>query len=255
MALANKLKDERIKQLEAEQTVKEGTTEADEEQKHDIPEEESKQPQRGGTSHLPPVKHQNFCFLFGTKSGSGLDADSNMAVEVSQCLERFNPKTLITSIPDIFEQAVGKDASYETIISSTAQTLGMQWKGDIVARSVAVVFVTTELKGYREYSDVSNRTNQYVRFLKEALKFDEVQVLKDLSRDDRHKKMDELEAMAAQYEQAATGQDKLLIAIVNLGFKLSYDYNTSTVVELMPDLQECSDGTQMTRQFIVTQDG
>ena len=70
-----------------------------------------------------------------------------------------------------------------------------------------------------------------------------------------HAKLDELEAIAADFEQSATGQAKLLISVVIVGFKLSSDYNEEKIDELMPDKQECADGTTMTREFPLTQSG
>ena len=69
-----------------------------------------------------------------------------------------------------------------------------------------------------------------------------------------HAKLDELEANAANFEQNSTGLGRLLLCVVNVGYKLSELYNKEKIDELMPDEQECSDGTKMTREFIVTQD-
>ena len=162
-------------------------------------------PQRGNTSHLPPVDRENFFFLHGTKGGSGIKALSNMAVEVSECLLRFDRTTLQTCIPAAFDNAVGKDCSYETTISSTAQVLALRYRGNIVARSIAAIFLNTELKGYGKYKDAAKRAEMYKRLLIEVFKFDKVEIYLDYSRDAMHKKLDEFAALAEEYERTATG--------------------------------------------------
>ena len=67
-----------------------------------------------------------------------------------------------------------------------------------------------------------------------------------------HAKLDALESIAVDFEQGATGQAKLLISVVVVGFKLSSDYNEEKIDELMPDKQECADGTTMTREFVLS---
>ena len=70
-----------------------------------------------------------------------------------------------------------------------------------------------------------------------------------------HARLDELETLAADFEQNATGQARLLISVVVVGFKLSYAYNKEKIDELISDKQECSDGTTMTREFPISQSG
>ena len=67
-----------------------------------------------------------------------------------------------------------------------------------------------------------------------------------------HAKLDELEAIATDFKQNSTDQERLLLCVVNVGYKLSKFYNKEKVDELIPDEQECTDGTKMTQEFIVT---
>ena len=50
-----------------------------------------------------------------------------------------------------------------------------------------------------------------------------------------HARLDELETLAADFEQNATGQARLLISVVVVGFKLSSVYNEEKIDELIPD--------------------
>ena len=117
--------------------------------------------QRGNTSHLPPAKHDNIVLMFGARGGSGVNANTAMCKEIADILMRFDRRTLRTYIPTAFENFSGADASFETIVSSTSQVLALEFRGDIVERSVAVIFLSTHLNGYEEYQDAENRANQY----------------------------------------------------------------------------------------------
>ena len=70
-----------------------------------------------------------------------------------------------------------------------------------------------------------------------------------------HAKLDELDTLAAGFDEGATGQAKMMLCVCVVGFKLSSDCNKEKIDELMPDTQECSDGTTMTREFPLTETG
>ena len=70
-----------------------------------------------------------------------------------------------------------------------------------------------------------------------------------------HAKLDEFEKVSIDFEQNAIGQAKLLLSVIFVGFKLTSIYNKEKVDELMPDRQECSDGTSMIQEFPISQNG
>ena len=119
--------------------------EAEQEEMTDAPNEN----QRGeNVSHLPPVGIDNTLLIFGTKGGSGVNADTAMCLEISEIMMQFNRRDLRTMIPAAFENFKSQDASFETIVSSTSQILALNFRGNIVEKAVAVIFVTTSLDGY-----------------------------------------------------------------------------------------------------------
>ena len=46
----------------------------------------------------------------------------------------------------MFDSFTGQDASFEILVSGTAQVLELHFRGDIVENSVAVIFLTEKLK-------------------------------------------------------------------------------------------------------------
>ena len=239
--------EEAIRQAKAIIEAKEESKSDDEAEKAEDADAESKVAQRGNTSHLPPVKRENTVILFGAPGGSGVNANTAMCREISDILMRYDRHSLQSFIPTAFEMFSGEDASFEMIVSSTAQVCALDFTGDIVERSVAVIFLTTELKGYREYKDAKERADLYKELLINVFGFDVVEICLNFTRAQMHAKLDEFEAISADFNSKATGQAKLLLSVINVGFKLSETYNKVTVDELMPDYQECSDGTKMTR--------
>ena len=67
--------------------------------------------------------------------------------------------------------------------------------------------------------------------------------------------IDELQAISDEFEKTATGQSRLLLGIVTLGFKLEDRYQKELVNKIIPDDQECPDGSIMTKQFLTTIQG
>ena len=121
--------------------------------------------------------------LFGARGGSGVNADTAMCLEISDILMRYNRRDLLTLIPEAFENFQSQDASFETIVSSTSQVLSLQFRGNIVETSIAVIFVMTELLGYREYDNAMERANMYKRWLEEVFGFDFVEICINDSRE------------------------------------------------------------------------
>ena len=98
-----------------------------------------------------------------------------------------------------------------------------------------MIFLSTHLKGYRDYNDAENRANQYKQLLLEVLGFDVVEICKNFSRAEQHAKLDELEGISIDFNRTATGQARLLLSVINVGFKLSTSYNEVDVDRMMPD--------------------
>ena len=111
-----------------------------------------------------------------------MNADTAMCLEISEILMKFDRRSLITMIPAAFENFLSQDASFETIVSSTSQILALRFRGDIVERSVAVIFLMTSLDGYGEYQDATERANMFKCWLEEVLKFDHVEICLNKSR-------------------------------------------------------------------------
>ena len=46
----------------------------------------------------------------------------------------------------MFDSFTGQDASFEILVSGTAQVLELHFRGDIVEKAIAVIFLTDTLK-------------------------------------------------------------------------------------------------------------
>ena len=147
-------------------------------------------------------------------------------------------------------------------MSGTAKILKLHYRGDIVDQSIAVIYINEYLKAPdREkvlkdliYSNAVKKGTQYEELFK-LLGFGEVKKRLNRSRAEIAAELDELQAISDEFNRIATGQSRLLISIVTLGFKLDEDFHQQILDEIIADDHECSDGTKMTKQFMVTYDG
>ena len=58
----------------------------------------------------------------------------------------FDRKDLTVRIPEVYSNLVGRDATFEQHASSTLQTCQLMYRGNIVTKSKAIIFVTPEIQ-------------------------------------------------------------------------------------------------------------
>ena len=71
---------------------------------------------------------------------------------------------------------------------------------------------------------VEERTDMYKHLFKDVLKFREVKVHTDLSKADVIKVLDSLKENAIKFEESKRENDRLVVAIANIGFNMVSDY-------------------------------
>ena len=89
--------------------------------------------------------NNNYLFYHGTKPELGVSASTAMVSDIFRLLKKFNRKTLTTVLPDALEFLIGSDADFEVISSQTAEKCEMDYRGKLVTKSRAVIFVCYEL--------------------------------------------------------------------------------------------------------------
>ena len=104
------------------------------------------------------------------------------------------------------------------------------------------------------YKDAVKKGTKYEQLFK-LFGVDKVIIRLNLSKAEMVAQIDELKAISDEFEKTATGQSRLLLGIVTLGFKLDCYYYKEYIDEIIPDDQECSDGTKMTKQILTTIQG
>ena len=57
----------------------------------------------------------------------------------------FDHNDLMIKLPHAFEMLKGKDAEFEMVTSNCIQPMRLEYQGKLVTKSVAVIFVTTEI--------------------------------------------------------------------------------------------------------------
>ena len=64
-----------------------------------------------------------------------------MMAEIAKRMEnRFDKNSFFLSIPKMFDDMVGVDADFEMIASQTLQHLKLEYKHNIVTKSIAIIF-------------------------------------------------------------------------------------------------------------------
>jgi len=214
---------------------------------------------RGNTTFLPPVHHENFIFVSGCAPASGVKADTKIVEDLKKIFMEFDISSLTLLVPDVFDSFSGQDASFEILVSGTAQVLKLHFLGDLVEKSIVVIFVTDRLKAPESrrrlkdlpYTDAVKKGTKYEQLFK-LLGVDEVIIRLNRSKAEMVTQLDGLKAISDEFEKTATGQSRLLLGIVTLGFKLDPMFQKEFIDEIIPDNQECPDGTKMTKQFLTT---
>ena len=161
----------------------------------------------------------------------------------------------------MFDSFTGQDASFEILVSGTAQVLELHFRGDIVEKAIAVIFLTDTLKAPEpQQEDGSNEEEElpdlvYDRAVEKGTKYeqlfkllgvDQVIIRTNISKAEMLTQIDELQAISDEFEKTATGQSRLLLGIVTLGFKLDYDFQKELVNKIITYSTKCSDGSIMT---------
>lgn len=71
-----------------------------------------------------------------------------MIEDVQQAfLKKFDKDTMTCEFPDILDHLQGQDANFEMVTSNTIQTLKLSYQHNIIGKTLAVIFVATELEG------------------------------------------------------------------------------------------------------------
>ena len=143
-----------IEQLRQKYETREEPDEPD-----DAPAEEQVAVRGKTTSFLPPVHHENFVFLSGCAPSSGVKADTKIVEDLMIIFMQFDIASLSLRVPDVFDSFNGQDASFEILVSGTAQVLKLQFEGDLVEKSIVVIFVTDTLKAPEVKSDASDASD------------------------------------------------------------------------------------------------
>jgi hypothetical protein len=184
---------------------------------------------RGKTSSfLPPVQHENFVFVSGCAPSSGVKADTKIVEDLKIIFMQFDIASLTLRVPDVFDSFSGQDASFEILVSGTAQVLKLHFEGDLVVKSIAVIFVTDRLKAPESrsrlkdlvYTDAVEKGKKYEQLFK-LLGVDEVIIRLNISKVEMISQFDGIQAISDEFEKTATSQSRLLLGIVTLGFKLN----------------------------------
>ena len=78
------------------------------------------------------------------------------------------------------------------------------------------------------YKDAVKKGTKYEQLFK-LLGVDEVIIRLNISKAEMVAQIDELQAISDEFEKTATGQSRLLLGIVTLGFKLAFGYQKELV--------------------------
>ena len=102
-------------------------------------------------------------------------------------LFKYDRETLTCDFPEVVADLVGTDSNFEIVSSSTLQTLRLFYGHNYAKRSVALIFVTTELKTNKVarpvvYYNAKTRGEYARQIFEQFLKFNEVKVCKNYSK-------------------------------------------------------------------------
>ena len=112
--------------------------------------------------------------LFGSPPGMGVNANTDMAREISDIfLDRYEKRFFTLTIPACFDDLFSKDANIEMVASNTIQPLQLVFRHNVVTHSIGLIFVN--------YTKMTEKAEEAKRLLTTELNFDEVQVFICLS--------------------------------------------------------------------------
>ena len=79
--------------------------------------------------------------LFGSEPGLGVNADTQMVKEITDVmLAKYEKKFFTLLLPDCFDDLFSADANVEMVASNTTQPLILLYIGNVVTRSVGLIF-------------------------------------------------------------------------------------------------------------------
>ena len=122
--------------------------------------------------------------MFGCAASKTVNAETNMVEEIVATMEnRFNKDTLRLEIPRTFENIKLDHEKIEIASSSTLQPLNLVFGHNVITDTIGYIFVNTGSKGLR-YKNAVERGNYAKLMLEGILKFKEVELFIDLSKDE-----------------------------------------------------------------------
>ena len=171
-------------ELKAKIQAQDATEKAIEEGESFVEVAEESKGKRGDTELLPVIHRQNLIMLFGCPPNAGVIAATKMMLDMRNCLwHKYNRKTLMCIIPEIFDDIKGKDANIEIVQSGTAQPLEILFRLNVTDLAHAVVFVTTRLEGHKQYDNATFKGEKARTLYADTLKFDKVEVCTNFTKD------------------------------------------------------------------------
>ena len=187
---------------------------------------------RGGDVKGSKAKsNNNYFFYHGTKPEYGVAAFSVMVNEIFHQLKKFNRKTLTVVLPDALEYLTGSDADFEGIFSQNAEKCEIDYRGNLMKKSRAVIFVNSEIIPQQNhelptltYNNSEERAELAYDLFKNVLGYDEVEICRDQTKAQIIDKFGELKADAAAFEKTHTPQTIFSQAVVWIGFVIQPDY-------------------------------
>ena len=139
----------------------------------------------------------NFIFVKGCKPGYTVDGNTKLIRDsMRNLLEQGDKKTMTVNFPEVIDQIKGTDSNIEIIKSSTLQNMRMDFFGFPIVKSECYIFVQPTLqRGNLEplvYPNAEVRASETYGFFKDDLKFDQVEICRDFSKEDFKMKIAEI---------------------------------------------------------------
>ena len=128
----------------------------------------------------------------------GVKADTNLIEDFASCLnDKYDKDVLAIVFPTIIDLLKGTDANIEIIKSSQLQTLRLPVKPLKAKRKIAYIFVMTQLSRDNLkpliWNNAENRAAELYECLKNDLKYDDIQIFTNLSKEQVLNKLSVLE--------------------------------------------------------------
>ena len=118
----------------------------------------------------------------------GVKADTNLIEDFASCLnDKYDKDVLAIMFPTIIDLLKGTDANIEIIKSSQLQTLMLPVKPLKAKLKIAYIFVMTQLSRDNLipliWNNAENRAAELYECLKNDLKYDDIQIFTNLSKE------------------------------------------------------------------------